>query len=1107
MMEDYKYWAFISYSHKDRRWGDWLHKSLETYHLPKSVLKHEGRDGSLPKKVFPVFRDREELPTASDLPSQITKALESSRYLIVICSPRSAKSRWVNEEILHFKRLGREDRILAIIVDGEPNASEQDSGDFECFPEALRLKYSISQGKLTVERTEPIAADARKTGDGRRRSLLKIVAGVVGVDFARLWDREQHRRVRWLQILASITTSILLVVVFLALLAILQLYRAIAAENEVRNTMTRSDFLVASEKYAQDDVETALSYLGRAVKTSPEVENSYQFLNSLLKNREWLVLNFVLEHQRPVQYTMFRPQSHEILTATDEAVHLWGDKGDLRRTFKSNGPVRSLSSSNDGNLVAAGTESGTVHVWNANTGVSYLALEHKSSVTDIKFSLDSQFLASVSGNTAKIWNVYSASSPAITITHKHPISSIYFSFDSKYVATGSSRYTYGDKYGMPLGYDEDKLAVERNPSPELDGAVQVCDLTSPSSEARNICLLGTISDLQFSPDGSEILILSGFPELHSCEVSIWAWNTEESTRVLDKRFALQTSSWSPDGTKIHTGSEDGIIKLLEAKRGSVIATMKQGFGLQSAEYSSDGLSILTSSHDKRARLWNTSTGKLVSQTLAHTDGIDIAKFSSDGVLVITREIQRVRLDSATQVYVWKRALPDPIRTVLGSRDGSDFMGLSSDLQLLATATTGKEDKHIVRVWDVSSGEMKGKEIMLEPKVTSAHFAPNGQHLLLNCGDHRVRVCEIASGSIVCESDNLTTDHLSPDGSLVVVTSTAGRTRIWSLMSRQSVCLTPETTAAPGIVRFSPDGKKLLTISGNKLNIWNPYGGTLEAEYSNEMDHLQIDAAWASDGKHVAISASDRIVILKVIDDGLVEHVSKDGPGISSISFAPGGQFAVALWSLLGLGDSGRKVYVWDLLATGVPEKTIEHQDSVYGIRYSRDGRFLLTLSKETIFLWDLHTGGMLTTPIRFPGVKFADMTLDNKFLLACSDTVCQVWDITTEKPVTPIVPISREPSLAMFSSDGQRVIIGHQDSFPESWFWKVSSQKSDENLMELLLLTNLISGRKFLDATQVLAEMTLREVFDIRKQLNTLSVGGVSLPITRHLLDTEIPSE
>jgi hypothetical protein len=59
--DGFKYWAFISYSHADAKWGDWLHAALETYRVPSRLVRKAQPEGSVPKRIFPVFRDREEL--------------------------------------------------------------------------------------------------------------------------------------------------------------------------------------------------------------------------------------------------------------------------------------------------------------------------------------------------------------------------------------------------------------------------------------------------------------------------------------------------------------------------------------------------------------------------------------------------------------------------------------------------------------------------------------------------------------------------------------------------------------------------------------------------------------------------------------------------------------------------------------------------------------------------------------------------------------------------------------------------------------------------------------------------------------------------------------
>ena len=208
-MSEIHYKAFISYSHQDEKFATWLHKKLETYKVPKELQEDYPE---LPKKLFPLFRDREELSTSSDLGTEILKALQHSEYLIVICSPNSAKSQWVNQEIIDFKKIHGEKKIHAIIIDGEPHAKDSDKfdDDLECFPEALKYKVN-EDGNLTNIHNEPIAGDLRKGKDGKELGKLKLIAGLLGVKFDELNRREEKRNKRK-RLVWSLVVALLFVV-------------------------------------------------------------------------------------------------------------------------------------------------------------------------------------------------------------------------------------------------------------------------------------------------------------------------------------------------------------------------------------------------------------------------------------------------------------------------------------------------------------------------------------------------------------------------------------------------------------------------------------------------------------------------------------------------------------------------------------------------------------------------------------------------------------------------------------------------------------------------------------------------------------------------------
>ncbi len=186
-MTDFRYRAFISYSHADEHWAAWLHRSLESYRVPRRLAGREGPAGGMPARLSPVFRDREELSTSRDLSSNILEALGQSEALVVICSPSAAQSRWVNEEIRHFQSLGRGHRIFCVIVDGDPAGRDSDEA---CFPAALFEEAE-------AEDREPLAADVRPWADGKRLARLKLISGLLGTRLDDLRQRDLQRRRRW----------------------------------------------------------------------------------------------------------------------------------------------------------------------------------------------------------------------------------------------------------------------------------------------------------------------------------------------------------------------------------------------------------------------------------------------------------------------------------------------------------------------------------------------------------------------------------------------------------------------------------------------------------------------------------------------------------------------------------------------------------------------------------------------------------------------------------------------------------------------------------------------------------------------------------------------
>ena len=185
-MKQYKYAGFISYSQRDKKWARKIHKALESYRLPSKL----GDEKFTTRKLGKFFRDEDELSGAPSLDSALTGAIDSSQTLIVICSPNAVSSRWVDEEIRHFKRRGDSARVIPVIVSGKPDSPDPNE---QCFPSTMFHRVE-PDGSLGERIDEPWGPDARK--EKFFRLITRLAAGIMQLDFDALWQREKRRRFR-----------------------------------------------------------------------------------------------------------------------------------------------------------------------------------------------------------------------------------------------------------------------------------------------------------------------------------------------------------------------------------------------------------------------------------------------------------------------------------------------------------------------------------------------------------------------------------------------------------------------------------------------------------------------------------------------------------------------------------------------------------------------------------------------------------------------------------------------------------------------------------------------------------------------------------------------
>lgn len=320
MEQPKEYLAFISYQRKDEAWADRLRKKLEHYRIPSNLRK---KNASLPKELRPIFRDALEL-AGGVLAQEIQTALQQSRFLIVVCSPNSAQSPWVNKEVQTFIDLGRAERIIPFIIDGTPFSGDPAT---ECFPPALRALND--EKELLGININELNRDA---------ATVKVVARMFGLKFDTLWQRyeREQKRKRW----TIVGLTMLFALVSLAIGGFIARQNALLKEKDwkMMENQARAVAEKAEELTAQGDLSLAARLLLQ-VLPSDSLRRPY-----------------VAEAERAMRMVadqMDRDSYHPFAAVKG----LWGKH------------VASASFSPDGKHLATTSADGNVSIWDTQSGV------------------------------------------------------------------------------------------------------------------------------------------------------------------------------------------------------------------------------------------------------------------------------------------------------------------------------------------------------------------------------------------------------------------------------------------------------------------------------------------------------------------------------------------------------------------------------------------------------------------------------------------------------------------------------------------------------------------------------------------------------------------
>lgn len=953
-----KYWAFISYSHTDKQWGDWLHKALETYPVPRRLVGRESRDGTVPPRLFPIFRDREELPVSADLSTNINEALKESRYLIVVCSPRSASSRWVGEEIKTFKRLGREDRILALIVDGEPNASEGKAGfraEDECFPEPMRYRVDAN-GELSSVRTEPIAADARKGKDGRENAKLKLLAGLLGVGYDGLRQRDNERRLRRARVIGAAALVLMGIFAGLASWAVIAARLAATQKRQTQRLLVASDMARADELFAKEDAASALCFLARATEQDPDEHSAAaERLWFALTQRSWpLPVSAPMEHADSVLSASFSPDGRKIVTASRDS---------------------------------------TARIWDGNSGIPVGAvMNHPRLVRRALFTLDGQAIFTIGfDGIGRLWNSTSGEAvPHWRIKHSDSINSAALSPSGKLIATGSSD-----------GVVRISDSVTAQQLGEIHQNENVHTLFfHPTNDELLLSVSGPVATLWKLPEGAVLFEMRHGAQVNSAQFDpggnrIVTASSDRTVRVWD----VTTGKINDDAIE-HDGevrnvflSSDG--KWMASLVGSrlllweTVGKPKLKFTFEHTErvtcarFTPDDQVLVSGTERGRVQGWNVSNGEAVGEPIRE-----------DGAIVAI-DVDRVgkRWLIATgkgEARVWQPPPRYPISNRFVHGGAVESMTLSSNGRWLATgASDGR-----ARLWDLTSSDI-AKEMPHGTSVLCTAFSPDSKYLLTGAADGKAGLWQTDSGEEVGEplSHGTTVSKaiFGFGGKFFVTATEDGSAQTWETASRQPIGKPMIHGFPVTSLDLSHDSALLLSAgSYRKVRLWHPQTGEPVGPVLETETEVTC-ARFSPKGDLIAAGSRNGTIYLWLAAPGKLVRQFRQKGSITDCAFSPDGRYMAS-------ASEDHTAVIWEISSGRLVGDSLRHTSVVSALVFAADSTKIATASEDGVVrLWHLPSGRAITEPLPHEkAVRLLAFSADGSVLFSGSrDRLVKTWDIAS----------------------------------------------------------------------------------------------------------------
>jgi len=524
----------------------------------------------------------------------------------------------------------------------------------------------------------------------------------------------------------------------------------------------------------------------------------------------------------------------------------------------------------------------------------------------------------------------------------------------------------------------------------------------------------------YSPDGTRIVSGSNDNSLKVRDAAMG----QETLTLTGHEGPVNSVAYSPDAKRIVSGSSDKTLKVWDAATGQKTLTLTGHEGpVNSVAYSPDGTRIVSGSWDNTLKVWDAVTGQERLTLTGHRDQVLSVDYSPDATRIVSGS-------SDMMLQVWDAATGQPTLTLTGHTKPVSSVAFSPDGKRIVS---GSWD-NTLKVWDAVTGQERLTLTGHRDQVLSVDYSPDGKWIISGSDDNNLKVWDAATGqetlTLMGHKASVTSVAYRPDGNRIVSGSDDNTLMVWDLATRKQTPTLAGHKATVTSVAYSPDGKRIVSGSADKtLKVWDATTGQETLKLTGHTDWV-TSVAYSPDGKRIVSGSADNTLRFWDETTGMtmLDPMLHDAQ-VTSVAYSPDGKRIVS-------GSADNTLRFWDATTGMTLLQPMLHDAQVTSVAYSPDGKRIVDGSYDnTLGVWDTAT---VQPTLKLSGhvrsvLSVAYSPGGTQIVSASRDNTLKVWDAVTGQVTLTLTGHTAPVFSVAYSPDGKRIVSGSADNTVKVW--------------------------------------------------------------------------